>query len=332
MKNEENKMRKGNASDLLTLIEILNSFERFNDSFFKTFKNKNVTVEDYTNIIDIRNRLDGFNYTNKTFDSFYFQNENTLKTINKNTDFAGFFKRNYEVNNERKLNDDFNFFYKYFKENKDNLDSIKFVLKKLHKLGLSTFCFDESADFTEKIYYHNFNFLNNAQILDNMYAIPSADGLKYKTNKSSYLIKIHYYDSQARPLRPLSAEITLNSLIFNSDRLPDNLGEKYITSILKELEYSKKDASELVRSSVFINSSIEELICKFNSTSRTIAVLDNVSNKKELITTLENIKGELEQLKKLGVQFNQDVINNNSDITDEMLDYEKKLYLDYIVF
>lgn len=329
MKKEENKIVTGNAGDLLTLIEILNSFERFNDSFFKTFKNKNVTVEDYSNIIDIRNRLDGFNYTNKTFDSFCFNNDYVLKVINKNTDFAGFFRRNYEVYNERKLDDDFSFFYEYFKENKDNLDSIKFVLKKLHKLGLSTFCFDESADFTKNTYYHKFNFLNNAQILDNMYAVPSADGLKYKTNKSSYLIKIQYYDSKARPL---SAEITLNSLIFNSDRLPDNLGEKYVTSILKELEQSKKEASDLVRSSVFMNSSIEELICKFNSTSRTIAVLDNVSNKKELIATLENIKGELEQLKKLGVQFNQEVINNNSDITDEMLDYEKKLYLDYIVF
>lgn len=325
MKKEENSYMNINVNDLLILTDILDDFETFNKNYSNTFsKNRK-----YNGITDIEDIVSKFYRKDKKLQKFYQENEKVIETINAYNNLWGFFIRNYDSGKNIKLKKHMEYFYQYMKDNKENLNNIISVLRKLDKLGFEKFNFNPEFDFTKKTYYHSFNMQICDELLDNMYAVPSIDGIKYKTDDSAYKIKIHYYDSK---VCPFFTEIDLNNLNFDFSRLPSYLNKKDIDNIFMNLKSSVKTESKLINSSASIEYDIRRLTNVYNSVFVTFSNLDNISNKEEYLNALRNIKTEIEKIQKLASKFDSEIISNNSNITEESLNLEKKLLIDYNTF
>lgn len=124
-----------------------------------------------------------------------------------------------------------------------------------------------------------------------------------------------------------SREIILNNLLFNVETLPKKIDREHIFDSILNLKNEQKEKTQIIRNSVDLDISVLDLEQQLDITITKINGLEDVKNKEELVTILSNIKEDVEKLRILSDQHNNSISKENSSLTPELLEKEKKLYI-----
>ena len=322
-------MEKDNYSieinNLITLCYILDDFKDFEKRLLSNISPK-YNRDFIFQLWDISRGK--FKLGAKKAKKFYNENKTIIDTINNFTNVPTFINQSYGWHGES--NENFQYFYKYLLNHKDDIPKILILLEKLKELGFHRFEFNEDLDFTKEKYNASPAFDRNFYItyVANPEVIPTYDNyINYRTSNSNYKMKLDILGITNKDFSEYSRKIILNSLLFDPFTLPKKIDKEHIFTpiLIQKNEQKEKDA--IIRNSVDLSVSILDLDYRFNLTNRIINELDNVQNKEELIKTLANIKDNLEKLKTLSKEYNNDASQKEPSLTEEVLENEKQLYL-----
>lgn len=295
------------TSDLVALGHILDYFEEFDKEFREAYSK-------------------GFFFGLRPF---YKRNKEVVDIINNYSDIKTFLnKTNYDFDNEGKLclREGMKFFYQYFLSHRDSMDQMLGVLEKINELGFSYIDFNSDADFTKEEFNISSFFGQNIEIsfFDNIEVIPScSNGIHYRTKSSNYRMDLNVGFSD---VLAIGSQITLNSLLFDPERLPDNLTKESTFGKLVELKKEQTDVTSYIRDSVCLGDSIQDLDKQILATIRTVNGLENAENKQQLLETLLNIKANAIKLQSLSAEYDRFIMGKDPLITPEVLETEKKVY------
>ena len=263
----------------------------------------------------------------KKASKFYKENKEVIDTINKYSNIPTFINFNYGFTGEP--NTDFQVFYRYVFKHKDEIKRILSILEKLKELAFSSFEFNENLDFTKDIYDMDtiFNKNININFVANIEVLPNYDSyIKYKTSNSNYKMKLNI-DIFNRNFSMYDKKIELNSLLFNSEDLPSKIDKENIFDHLINLKQQESKRCSVIKNSIDLSISIEDLDKQFNSTFKTINSLIEIDKKEELIKTLLSAKEYLENLKITSEEYIKKLCQEEPSVTQEILENEKSLYL-----
>ena len=309
---------------LIALYHILDGYSEFTKnliSFITTKNNKNDVWDLYK--ITHGEFVVGAIKTKK----FYQKNKDVIDTINKYSSIWDFILYNYDDQGNVRKDSFVDYFYQYFLAHKNELDKILSILEKLKELGFDRFRFDEDADFTDKectISTH-FNSNSNINYLDNIQVVPNYqnDVVRYKTTGSNYNMNIKVFLGRFG----YEKTITLNSLVFDVKRLPESISKESIFDRIISLKGEQKESCAAIKNSVDLSIGVDDLQSQFESTSQIIDRLDDIKDKDELHEVLSHIKEEIDKLQTISKAYNDTVSKDDSSITKEQLQKEKKRYL-----
>ena len=312
------------VNNLIALSKILDNYRDYHDELIDLILN-NYSLNTIYQLNDLSNGKNKL-FVNRKIKEFYQNNRDIIEIIKKNTDFIKFNSLTIDTNGFIHTSGNLAYFYKYLNKNKDNLIIIDKVLNRIKKLGFDKLKLNEDLIFTKDCYYVDKNFNSNSQInyLDNMMAIPNYENnkVKYKTNGSSYMISLEPAFKNNFDYRK---KIFLNKLNFNYKRLPESISFDMFKEIIN-LKNDIVDECNAVRNSVDLNVIYNDLSDKLNNSFKTVNDLDKVTNKDEIKNQLLVIKKEIELLYEC-VNNNDKSIVNELDLSEEILNDEKKLYL-----
>ena len=315
MNNEEN-IKKIRVNHLLALCNTIDDYEKFQEDLIN-FSNGVFDLKSYYKLTKLSNNMRVFG-SNKV-KKFYYDNRCVIDKINSYTDLYRFLYINYEDVGYLREDSNFLFFHNYILNNREDLDKILSVTSKMKELGLKDLKYLEDACFTDQIYtFYNTPVICDVDYLDNMVILPNYQNevFKYKSTGSNYKIT----------LGSVKSEIIVNSLLFDKNKLPDKLSKESILNKFYNLREGQKDNITSVRNSVDLSIGVYDLIKQFNSTKDTIEKLDKVESKSEMVEILSKIEKYIYQLNAVSDRYDEKIVNNSS-ITQEELEEEKKLYL-----
>lgn len=325
---KEEKVIVADIYNLIALCHIIDDFEEFIKSIneLDKSKDKRAIIHD----IDKISRGEFvFRFGIKKLNTFYQDNKSVIDKINKYSNLSHFVILYYDFEEKNAMD----FFYKYILSHKEDLDKIKLLLERIKKLGIKQIQFSEEIDFTDKVYSVNrfFNYNDNVFYLDNMEAVPNyqTNVVKYRTTDSNYEINLRMgYKEFAEYMR----EIKVNSLLFDAERLPDEITIDSIFNKIIKLKKEKQAACDIVEEDVELSVVLEDLFAQFATTSNVIERLKNVSSKEQMLNLLKEIKSGLDKINELKSAYEADVLQEDSSITNEVLEGERRLYLDNRTF
>lgn len=325
---KEEKVIVADIYNLIALCHIIDDFEEFIKSIneLDKSKDKRAIIHD----IDKISRGEFvFRFGIKKLNTFYQDNKSVIDKINKYSNLSHFVILYYDFEEKNAMD----FFYKYILSHKEDLDKIILLLERIKKLGIKQIQFSEEIDFTDKVYSVNriFNYNDIVFYLDNMEAVPNyqTNVVKYRTTDSNYEINLRIgYKEFAEYMR----EIKVNSLLFDAERLPDEITIDSIFNKIIRLKKEKQAACDIVEEDVKLSVVLEDLFAQFATTSNVIERLKNVSSKEQMLNLLKEIKSGLDKINELKSAYEADVLQEDSSITNEVLEGERRLYLDNRTF
>ena len=325
---KEEKVIVADIYNLIALCHIIDDFEEFIKSIneLDKSKDKRAIIHD----IDKISRGEFvFRFGIKKLNTFYQDNKSVIDKINKYSNLSHFVIFYYDFGEKNAMD----FFHKYILSHKEDIDKIILLLEKIKKLGIKQIQFSEEIDFTDKVYSVNriFNYNNNVLYLDNMAAVPNYQYniVKYRTTDSNYEINLRIgYKEFAEHMR----EIKVNSLLFDAERLPDEITIDSIFNKIIKLKKEKQAACDIVEEDVELSVALKDLFAQFATTSNVIERLKNVSSKEQMLNLLKEIKSGLDKINELKSAYEADVLQEDLSITNEVLEGERRLYLENRTF
>lgn len=314
------------VNNLIALCHILNDYDEFTQNLTRLIKGKNNRDIVY-NLYRISKGQVVIG--SKKVKRFYENNKSVIDTINKFSSISEFITYNYDCRGNLREEPGVDFFYKYITCHQNDLETILSLLEKIKKLGFDRLEFNEELDFTNNEYkvYTRFNDNFIVSYLDNMKAVPNyrSDVVEYRTTGSNYEIVADFSFSD---LSKYGKKIIINSLLFDYKTLPEDITKEFIFDKIVSLKKEQQEDCDIIRNSVNLSIGVDDLYSQFNTTSRIIECLKNVESKEQLHEILIGIKSYLEQLKSLSSKYDDSVSQNDSPITREKLQEEKRLYLE----
>ena len=103
---------------------------------------------------------------------------------------------------------------------------------------------------------------------------------------------------------------------------------KSTIEVINELAYKKKEENDDLLHSINLSICINDLENHFKRLKAITERIDKIKNNQELINLLSQMQNILTQLQLFGINFENQTINSNKDITEEIMKKEKKLYID----
>lgn len=301
------------VSDAIALCNILDEFESFNEDLQKLKVNLNTNFRYDLHEIS----RGGFNFNIKAR-KFYQLHKQAIDKINTSLTIVYFLSNNY--NKDCTPNKDFVFFYEYLNKNKNKLDEIKALLSKIKSLGFNELEL-KNTQFTDETYCMNINYPSTFYYLDNMEAIPNYQNsiVYYKTNFSNYRISIipnASYDKFS------VWRITVNSLLFDLDRLPNRITKNETIDKIVALKNDKKEVCTAIKNSVDLNISIEDLEYQIQVIERVIR-LSSIESKEDMYKMIKEMLQQLNKLQAISAKYDEDIISKGI-VTKEKLIQEKE--------
>ena len=220
---EKNTVYENYTKNIIALCYILDSFEEFSERL----KNAIPTKYNRSFISDLYDISMGkINFSLKTR-RFYKENKTVIDTINKYSNLLLYTNFSYDGQDYLENEESLRFFHKYIMEHRGDLETILRVLNKIEQLKIDEIKLDKHMDFSKEEYELHYWKSENYRyvLLNNLVLVPSGetDLIRYKSTNSDYKIvasrgacKSSYLDAQ------MASQITLNSLIFNPDKLPND--------------------------------------------------------------------------------------------------------------
>lgn len=311
---------------LIVLCEIGEEYKSFCDDLEKLIKSK--TNRDLVN--EAYRVIQGkFSIHSGKYKSFLEKHKRTIEIMNNYSCLSSLTIFNYDAKGNRSENLPEDYFYIYIQKNKEYVEIIKEVALKLKKLGFEYIYFEENLDFTEYEYKLNtsygsdFVFLENVEINSTYLNNP----IKYKTNYSSYCMFLGLNDGK-KELSKYRKKIYLNSLILDPNRISDEITYDSTIGVIKKLADDKKTEYSDIRNSVDISIATSDLRNQFEHLKQLVVKIDKVKKNKELANILEQMQSVMNQLQIFSENFEKEIIDSNSNITEQKLEQEKKLYLE----
>lgn len=219
----KNTICENYTKNIIALCYILDSFEDFNERL----KNAMPTKYNRNFIYDLYDISMGkINFSLKAR-RFYKENKTVIDIINKYSNLLLYTNFSYDGQGYLENEESLRFFHKYIMEHRVDLETILRVLNKIEQLQIDEIKLDKHLDFSKEEYELHYWKSENYRyvLLDNLVLVPSGetDLIRYKSTNSGYKIivsrgacKSSYLDAQ------MSSQITLNSLIINPDKLPND--------------------------------------------------------------------------------------------------------------
>lgn len=240
-----------------------------------------------------------------------------------------FFKYNSDGKPNKSSTEDY--FFKFISEHKDDIDTIKNVAIKIKALGFDKIIYGEKLDFTDIEYKLDTSYSSDFEYLENMEVIPTynRNPIQYRTNGSCYRMTIStigYGNNQ--DISRYGREIELNSLIFDPNRLPNELTKESTIEAIVKLADERKDEYQYIRDSVDMSVSTDDLMTQYNYTKKIVERINGIKNKEELNQMLHNILKEITELKLASLKFENEAITSSEKIDEDRIETEKKLYLE----
>lgn len=301
-------------NNLIALCHILDDFEEFKRRL-RTEYNRDFTLK-------LRDVSQGKSHIfSKKEKRFYNENKSVIDTINKYSSIDMFIGDIYGYYGSAQ------FFYEYLLNHKEDLDRIIELLEKIKQLGFDVFTFNEDLDFTTESYNVYPTFRRNSRIIyvDNIVVPPTyTSEIDYRTASSNYKIEL---DVVGDEISEYGGRITLNSLLFDPNRLPESLTKENTFDNILKLKSEQEEKFVAIRNSVDLSISVSDLEYQLSSTSSVISELEDVQNKSQLLEALLNIKGEVDKLKTLSEEYDRSISEKEPSLTKEVLAREKKLQL-----
>lgn len=311
-----NNQKKGNENNnrmridmLLTLCEIIDDYDDYTNDI-------NNLVEKYGSNVsyNLFRVINGdFVLFSDKYRKFISEHQHVIDTMKK-YDTVWYFTGVLDYNSEK-----IDTYYDYLTNNRENIEFIKYNINKLRSLGLRSITLCEDKNFDDQVYVHKFSNDEEIVLLDNMRiaSLCDSDGIFYTGIDSEYKIRItpecdsDDYDK---------AYIELNTLLFNSDKLPNDLSYKNAEKILKEIDPSYSIIQNLIE----ISSMIQSLADQTKMLNETISdMIDETTSKKEMISLLKTISINVNLLAKESEKYEETIIENNCFVTKEKMNKEK---------
>ncbi|MBQ6841166.1 MAG: hypothetical protein IJO63_03535 [Bacilli bacterium] len=256
---------------------------------------------------------------------FYAENKDVIDTINMYSNIMLFINEGYGLLGDVK---NFSSFYNYVVEHRDELDQILAVLNRIKELGFNRLEFDPTLDFTQKTYQVRTNYPRNTSVeyLDNMEVVPSyANGVvQYKTTGSAFKMIL---DMHFRSISSYMNEISLNDLTFDTSKLPSDLSKEETFDKIIALQSQRAGDYTAIRNSVDLGIGIADLYVIFDTVYKRINNLTDVDKKDELIALLHSIHETIVKMQNISAEYDQSVVQNNPNISEDMLQSEKDAYV-----
>ena len=219
----KNTVCENYTKNIIALCYILDSFEEFSERLKNAIPTK-YNRSFISNLYDIS--MGKINFSLKTR-RFYKENKTVIDTINKYSNLLLYTNFSYDGQDYLENEESLRFFHKYIMEHRGDLETILRVLNKIEQLKIDEIKLDKHMDFSKEEYELHYWKSENYRyvLLNNLVLVPSGetDLIRYKSTNSDYKIvasrgacKSSYLDAQ------MASQITLNSLIFNPDKLPND--------------------------------------------------------------------------------------------------------------
>lgn len=315
-------------SDLIVLCHIDNKFNEFNEEMIE-FISQNCNKD---SLFKLGYKLwqvstGEFCFNSKKIKEFYQSNKEIIDLINQYSNIGTFLSMNYIQETKVYSDDNLVFFHKYILNHQEEKNKIIKLLEKIKKLGFTKIKFDNSSNFTNEIYEISNTPKDNTDLVyfDNIEVLPCyRDCLKYQTKGSNYKMVLNYSNKPNN--NSFAKEIIVNSLVFESSKLPDSINiETLLNHIIKSKD-RQEESFDAVRNSVDLSITIEELDVQLNKTLAVINDLNNVNSKKELLDLLVDIKEDIEELKMISIDYDDSILDENVSVTREILEKEKRVF------
>ena len=323
---KENK--KIDIKSAITLCNITDEYERFSKELRELMSKGNSDINIYRLYrISIGEKIKNVK-ENKDIIKFYLQNEETIKKIKSNFSVNDFIFNNYSQEGNISDNTCIKELYEYLIEHKDKKDEILKLFYKLKDLGFSTIIFDQNLDFTNDKYSINNNFNRNQEVvyLDNMEIIPNYDfgTVEYKSKDSNYkiILKTLCFDFSRS-----DRTIALNSLLFDTDKLPKMINKETLFDSIIELKEEQKEKYKKITNSINFSVQLDDFSEAFLLLNNAVEKLDTITNIKEIKDVLCSIKNQIEELKGKSREFDTNLVKEKN-ITLESLKNQKSLVLE----
>lgn len=300
-------------------VQRLNEYQGLKDNYYKidALRPFSEAAERLQSIHDGKN-VKG----SRKIKKFYKDHQSVLDIICQYSSIKNFTNYNFDWNRKLKDSSGLDFFYGYFTNHEDEAEKILAVLERLKQLGLQELHLEEGKDFTTGIYRMNTrnSLISDIEILDNMELVPNYedDVVTYRTTGSNYEI---------REGGMWGNSVTVNNLTFDPERLPKSMARNELYYQIIDLKNSHQQECDSLRDSIDLSVAIDDLSSQVNIASQVVERLKSVHNKDELHQLLLQIKEHLEQLHTISTQYDSEISQSSSLITEEKLQSEKTNYL-----
>ena len=310
------------TSDLLALIVIIDEFEEFNNNFIELINNTaNLNFYKLKKIMN-----DEKVFGNKELKEFYINNKEIINVINSYSNIYDFVAYNYDFTN-KKIKDSFYQLYIYLKNNKSKLNKVIDLVIKIKKLGFNYLSISTNYDFTEQIYGMFGMPMINDEIsyLDNMYVIPSYNGdiINYKTSDSDYEIIL----KKGVKKDVYVEKMFINNLFMDIKKLPEEINYNNTFEYILKLRADIQNQYDILRQAINLSIGIDDLRNKYSHIFDLANLVDDTNIKNKLLSTLKNIEEDILELEYLSDNYRKVISNNNSLISENKVEEEKKLAL-----
>ena len=310
-KNYQNELRKENfktidINHLLALCELGENYQLFCYDLEKLIKSKTKR-----NLVKkLYNAIEGSStIVLKKYKKFIEKHQDIIAIMNKYYCLYQLTVLSYDQKGDRVKNLSEDYFYQYLQNHKKDIETIKEVVLKIKNLGFNEINLNENFDFTKKEYEitalkdkifgnERFSFLESMEIIPT----DSIRSIKYRTNDSCYCMDLECdgicFDKYVSNISNIELierfkNIKLNSLVFDSKRLPNKITKHSTLGVICELNVNKMKEHENLRPTI------------------------------DLRLIIDYLKTIVENLSQL-VEENQ-TINSDENITEETIQKEKKL-------
>ncbi len=313
------------TNHLIALCEIKDDYKLFCNDLEELIKSKG-----NKNLINKAYKVMEGKISSKKFQNFMKKHRNTIEILKAYSCLNNLTILSYDEKGKRRKNLSEDYFLEYLQEHKEDIEIIKNVVLKIKSLGFNELSFNEKIDFTkieyeyDNLYGIDFAFLENMEINPTYFDSP----IKYKTTGSAYCIILGFnnYDFN-KEISENDRNIKLNNLVFNPDRLPSEITKDSTIGVIYKLAQQKKLVYEDIKNSVNLSTYTNDILDNFEQLKKVIEKINKVKNNQELTNLLNQMQSMLYQLKLFGINFENEVIDSNKDITNEIMVREKKLYL-----
>lgn len=302
-----------NINHLLILCDLKEDYKLFCDDLeelIKSKRGKNL-VKKVFRVIQGKS----FFILNK-YKSFYEKHKHTIEIMNTYSCLYDFMVFCYDEKGERKENLSLDYFYQYICEHQVDVETIKAVVLKIKTLGFEEITFGENLDFTNIEYELDPSCEDSFAFLENMEINPSYlnHSIKYHTKGSCYCLILNGNDYDNNKY---DQKIKLNSLVFDPDKLPNEITKESTIGIIKKLVEKKKVEPESISCSEDIRIATKDLKKVLEHLKQLYERIKYIRNTQELMNLINQIQNILDQLQLLEINFESPIIESFPSVSDE---------------